>query len=326
MSVSPHGQKIYPPEITETPVFLVGSERSGTTLLRLMLDHHPDIAFNLESEFLVSEISEEGVFPDVAGYRRTLQQDRVFRHSDFRVREDLDYRALVNDFLRQKLERDRKHIVGATVHYGFSRLRYLWPRAKYIYLLRDGRDVAASVVEMGWAGNVFAGARWWLDAEREWAGFQRSLPRERRIEVRYEALIADSEAQLRRICDFIGVGFSERMFDYVESSSYALPDASQTSKWRRKIKQEDLELLEARIGPRLAARGYELRCEAPPEVTPARARWLHWRSRLNVLRYRIDFFGLRLFALELISRRLKLTGIHGRAQEAINAIVDQNLK
>lgn len=315
-----------PAQYIETPVFLIGSERSGTTLLRLMLDHHPDIAFNLESEFLVSEISSAGSFPDVAGYRRTLQQDRVFRHSDFRVRDDLDFRGLVNDFLRQKLERDRKRIVGATVHYGFSRLQYLWPRAKYIYLLRDGRDVASSVVEMGWAGNVFAGAKWWLDAEREWAEFQRSLARDRWIEVRYEDLVAKSEAQLRRVCEFIGVIFSERMFDYVESSSYALPDASQSSKWRRKIAPKDLELLEARIGPRLAARGYELGCEAPREVTRARAKWLEWRSQLNVLRHRIDMFGLRLFAVELVSRRLKLTGVHRRAQHAINAIVDQNLK
>jgi hypothetical protein len=315
-----------PAQYIDTPVFLIGSERSGTTLLRLMLDHHPNIAFNLESEFLVSEISSAGAFPDVAAYRRTLQQDRVFAHSGFAVREDLDFPALVNDFLRQKLERDRKHIVGATVHYGFSRLRYLWPRAKYIYLLRDGRDVASSVVEMGWAGNVFAGAKWWLDAEREWADFQKSLTRDRWIEVRYEHLIADSEAQLRRICEFIGVGFSARMFDYVESSSYALPDASQTSKWRTKIRQRDLELLEARIGPRLAARGYDPGCEAPPQVSRARAKWLHWRSRLNVLRFKIQMFGLRLLAVEVISRRLKLTGIHSEAQHAINVIIDQNLK
>jgi hypothetical protein len=310
----------------ETPVFLIGSERSGTTLLRLMLDHHPDIAFNLESEFLVSEVSAAGDFPDVAGYRRTLQQDRVFRHSGFRIPEDLDFAALVNDFLRQKLERDGKRVVGATVHYGFSRLRYLWPRAKYIYLLRDGRDVASSVVEMGWAGNVFVGAKWWLDAEREWTELQKSLPRENWIELRYEDLIADSAAHLRRVCDFIGVTFSERMFDYTGDSSYGLPDATQSFKWRKKVAPKDLELLEARIGPQLAARGYELGCEAPREVKPARARWLQLGSRLRVLSRRIEFLGLRLFALEMISRRLGLMGVHERAQQAIDAIIDRNLK
>jgi hypothetical protein len=315
-----------PAQYIGTPVFLIGSERSGTTFLRLMLDHHPEIAFNLESEFLVSEISDAGVFPDVTRYRRKLQTDRIFRHSHFNIPENLDFPALVNDFLRQKLERDRKRIVGATVHYGFSRLQYVWPSAKYIYLLRDGRDVTSSVVKMGWAGNVFAGAKWWIDAEREWAQFQISLARDHWIEVRYEDLIADSEAQLRRICELIGVTFSGRMFDYARSSSYSLPDPSQSFKWRRKVSSRDLELLEARIGPQLAARGYELACEVRRGVNPARASWLQWRSRLKVYLHKVNTFGVRLFAMEVISRRLGLTGVHSRAQQAINAIVDQNLK
>jgi hypothetical protein len=309
-----------------TPVFLIGSERSGTTLLRLMLDHHPDIAFNLESEFLVSEISDAGVFPDVADYRRKLEEDRVFRHSRFYVPADLDFPALANDFLRQKLERDGKSIVGATVHYGFSKLRFLWPSARYIYLLRDGRDVACSVVEMGWAGNVFAGAQWWIDAEREWAEYHGSLARDRWIEVRYEDLIANSTAQLRRICDFIGVAFSERMFDYTERSSYSLPDPAQSLKWRRRMPPRDLRLVEARIGPQLIARGYELGCQAPPRVAPARAQWLQWQSRLKVLARRIRTFGFWLFALELISRRLGWMTFHSKALRAIGVIEDQNLR
>ena len=45
------------------PVFLVGSERSGTTLLRLMLDHHPEIAFDKEADFMVTMVSDAGVLP-----------------------------------------------------------------------------------------------------------------------------------------------------------------------------------------------------------------------------------------------------------------------
>ena len=310
----------------ETPVFLIGSERSGTTLLRLMLDHHPDIAFNLESEFLVSEISDAGVFPDVSAYRRKLREDRVFRHSGFDVRDDLDFPALLNDFLRQKLERDRKRVVGATVHYGFCKLQYLWPRAKYIYLLRDGRDVACSVVEMGWAGNVFVGAKWWLEAEHEWAEYQKTLGRDRWIEVRYEDLTADSAAQLRRICDFIGVTFSERMFDYTESSSYSLPDPAQSFKWRRKVAPKDLQLLEARIGPQLAKRGYKLSSPAPLQIAEGLERRLQWRSRVGVAIRKLRMFGFWLYTVELISRRLGLRTVHDRARRAVNAIVDQNLK
>lgn len=315
-----------PAQKIETPVFLIGSERSGTTLLRLMLDHHPKIACNLESEFLVCGISETGAFPEMAGYRDRLRQSRVFRHSRFVIREDLDYPALMNDFLQQKLQRDRKDVAAATVHYGFSKLQYVWPAAKYIYMLRDGRDVACSVVEMGWAGNAFVGANWWLEAEREWTAYRKSLPPDRWIEVRYEELIADAGAQLARLCNFIGVSFSDRMFDYAKTSSYSLPDPAQASKWRRKMPAGDIRLLEARLGPELAARGYELTSATPRRIAPARVAWLRLHSRLEVLRRKVAAFGPWLFTVELISRRLGWTGVNGRAQHLIDAIIDQNLR
>ena len=106
----------------EQPVFLVGSERSGSTLLRLMLDHHPEIAFNLESEFLVEQISDEGVFPVMERYHDWLNQDRVFKHSNFDVDTHLDFVDLLNNFLRQKLVRDNKKFIGATVIHHFSSL------------------------------------------------------------------------------------------------------------------------------------------------------------------------------------------------------------
>jgi Sulfotransferase family len=315
-----------PAQKIDTPIFLIGSERSGTTLLRLMLDHHPELAFNLESEFLVADISAAGVFPDVAGYRRSLAADRVFRHSRFTVRDDLDFPALLNDFLRQKLERDGKRVVGATVHYGFRKLQYVWPNAKYIYLLRDGRDVAASVVEMGWAGNVFVGANWWLEAERDWAELRPALPPDRWIEVRYEELTAQAATQLQRVCEFIGVPYSERMFDYAASSTYSLPNPAQNFKWGRKLTAPELSLLEARIGAQLAARGYEVRNGRLPRIGRMRTRWLEWQSRLGVVRRKAELFGWPLLAKESISRRLRWTRLHGDARRAMDAIVDRNLK
>jgi hypothetical protein len=310
----------------EHPVFLIGSERSGTTLLRLMLDHHPDIAFNSEAEFLVSELSDAGAFPDVPGYRRRLAECRTFRHCGFHIPEDLDFRALVNDFLYQRLERGGKRIVGATLHHGFSKLRYLWPGARYLYLLRDGRDVARSAVEMGWAGNAYVGARFWMDAEREWADYRQLLARDQWMEVRYEELVADPEAQLRRVCEFVGVTFSERMFDYTKTTTYSRPDPRESSKWRRCMRPRELRLVEARIGSQLAARGYPLSGEAPARVGRLRARWIHWQSRLGALRYRLATFGLRLSLIESLSRRLGWPIVHSRAQRAIDAIIDQHLK
>ena len=58
------------------PFFLIGSERSGSTMLRLMLDHHPQLACNLESDFLVSQLGEQGQYPTMSYYHAFLRQDR----------------------------------------------------------------------------------------------------------------------------------------------------------------------------------------------------------------------------------------------------------
>ncbi len=308
------------------PVFLIGAERSGTTLLRLMLDHHPEIAFNLESEYLVSQIAENGVFPDIGHYADWLRRNRVFRHSRFGIDERLDYAGLVNDFLRQKLERDGKKHVGATVHYRFGKLALIWPDAKYIYLYRDGRDVAGSVVQMGWAGNAFIAADWWLEAEKEWEDFRPRLAGDRWLEVRYENLITDPRGELERICGFFGVGFSERMFDYTGTSSYGLPDPSLIYQWRRKMKPQDLRLAEARLAKRLRERGYEMSGLPLKTIGPLGGGILRLHSRLARLRRRISDFGLSLYLQEMLSRRLRLRRWNRAVQTRIDTIVDAGIR
>ncbi len=308
------------------PVFLVGSVRSGTTLLRLMLDHHPEIAFNLESEFLVTQIADDGRFPDIGKYREFLGNDRVFRHSNFEIRESLEYAAMVNDFLEQKRTRDGKAIVGATVHHQFSKIGRIWSNAKYIYILRDGRDVANSVVAMGWAGNVYVAADWWLEAETEWQRYRATIPEGTWIEVHYEDLIASPREQLTRICHFLGTEYSDRMFDYVKNSSYGMPDVALNYQWKKRLGAKDVQKLEAKIGDRLLSRGYALSDCPRITISEAEKRYLYLHSRIGVFLYRIRKFGAALTMLETITRRLGLVKQHHRIKSMIDEVIDANLK
>lgn len=312
--------------ICDSPVFLVGSMRSGTTLLRLMLDHHPDIAFNLESEFLVTQISDDGTFPDAEKYREFLRNDRVFRHSRFDIKDDLDFVAMVNDFLEQKRLRDGKSIVGATVHRQFSKIGRIWPKAKYIYILRDGRDVASSVVRMGWAGNLYVSADLWLEAEMEWKHYRQMISSGSWIEVRYEELVANPREVLTRICHFLGVDYSDRIFDYVKNSSYTMPDVALNYQWKKRMGKKDLQRLEAKIGERLQARGYELSGYPRITLSSTKKTYLALHSRIGCFIYRIRKFGAVLVIREMIARRLGLKGHHRRISRMLDEIVDASLK
>ncbi len=272
----------------ESPIFLIGCIRSGTTLLRLILDHHPDIAFNLESEFLVTQISDDGVFPDIDDYREFLCNDRVFQHSHFEIKENLDYVALVNDFLDQKRTRDGKAIVGATIHYQFSKISRIWPKARYIYLLRDGRDVANSIVGMGCAGNAYVAADLWLETEMEWERCRRIIPDRSWIELRYRHLVANPVEALTRICNFIGVAYSDRMFDYSENSTYDPLNTDLIQQWKKKTSMEVIQKVEAKIGDSLLLRGYEL--SGYPRITLSKVEksylYLHSKMLASIVGFR----------------------------------------
>jgi hypothetical protein len=305
--------------------FLIGAERSGTTLLRLMLDHHPEIAWCSEFEYSVDPMGDGADFPETNRYIAWLERDRIFRLHGWQIDRGLDYPHLMDSFLQQKL--GGKSVIGATVHRHFPRLLKIWPHARFIYLLRDGRDVAKSTIGMGVAGNMWSAMDRWMMAEKLWDELRASLPEDRWIEVRYEELIAEPVQGLTRICRFLGVNFDQAMFDYVHTTqTYGLPDPKLSQQWRKKLSPEEIRQAEAKAGALLQARGYELSGLPPLEVTATLERKLRRQDRLERLNYRIDRFGLWLVLGETVSRRLRMELLERYCAERIDQITNAHMK
>lgn len=304
-------------------VFLVGSERSGTTLLRLMLDHHPEIAFEKEFDFVVSKVSETGAFPQVDAYLEWLA---TVRAADYAIDRSLDYRSLVTDFLRQKQAASGgKPRVGATVHRDFDRLRFIWPDARYIHLVRDPRDVSRSVVQKGWAGNVYQGSEYWIQAERCWDSLVPRLTSGQWTEIHYEDLVLRTEAVLTDICRFVGVAYSSEMLEYrADAPQYPPPDPRLVAQWRTALAPRDVALVEARTAGLMATRGYARSGHPLPDISRSRHEILLRGAQLRRLRMRLDLLGPRIVAMDVIGRRLRLRKLAMRAQTHIN-VVQQSL-
>jgi len=308
------------------PVFLVGAERSGTTLLRLMLDHHPEVAFFSEFEFAVDRIAPDGTLPELERYRDYLSLHRSFLTSGFTVDPSLEYADLVRSFLEQKRAADGKPVVGATVHFGFEHLHRIWPDARFIHLVRDGRDVAGSTIRMGWAGNFYKGVEHWIHAEQTWSALEPTLPEGRFINVRYEDLILDAQKVLTEVCAFIGVPFDRAMFAYADHSTYDAPDPKLVSQWRKKASPTEVRLAESRIRHMLADRGYEPSTFSPLAPGPLRRAYLKTQDRLYRAKFRLDRYKLRVFMEDFVSRRLHLDGWQRQVKLRINEIDEQHLK
>jgi len=312
----------------EDPIFLVGAERSGTTLLRLMLDYHPQLAFQYEFEFVVDRIDAQGNFPNLADYHDYLAYDRIFLSTGFTLSlsPELNYPELVNSFLLQKQQRSQKPRVGATVHRRFDQLLRLWPTAYFIHLVRDGRDVAQSNIVMGWAGNLYNGVDAWIEAEQLWQQLSAQVAPERQITIYYEQLIANSDQVLQEVCRFIGLPFDRAMYDYAQHTTYQLPNPGIGQQWRKKISPYQIRLAESKIASLLEERGYELSGLAPLEITP----WLHWKcqvqNRWAKLLFRIRRYSFGLCLADYLSRRLHWVGWQKRVRLRLNQIDEKYLK
>jgi len=312
----------------KSPIFLVGAVRSGTTLLRLMLDHHPRIAFQHEFELAVERVGPDGAWPDLSDYHHWLKLHRGFHHSGYRIDPKLTYPQLVNHFLYQKQAASgHKPLVGATVHENFDRLRFIWPDARYIHLVRDGRDVARSVVAKGWAGNVYYGADRWLEAEHRWDHLIEHIDPTRWIEVYYEDLVRQPEDTLTTICDFLDVPYDANMLRYSESApQYPLPDPKMTQQWRRKLSISQLRLVESKLRNMLQRRDYELSETQPLKISPLRRLTLKLHNRLRRARNRVQSYGLMHVIIRALARRLKLEKLHEKCIRHENEVDEQNVQ
>ncbi len=313
-------------QLLSDPIFLVGAERSGTTVLRVMLKHHPQITWCNEFEYTVDRIPNLNSYPSLDKYYEWLETHRIFQATGFTIDRSLNYEELVNSFLCQKRDRDEKLIVGATVHRHFDRLLQIWPNARFIHIMRDGRDVARSCIGMGWAGNVWTGVNRWIEAEQLWGKLSKNIPLQRRIEVTYEGLIAEPVQTLTRLCDFIGVSYDPEMINYENTSTYDLPDPKFIQQWRRKLSEYEIQLVESRIGQMLVEQGYELSGLPPITVTPIIAQRLRLQDWWYRTQFRLQRHGLSLFISDYLSRKLGLVPWQKSVRLKLNAIETARLK
>jgi hypothetical protein len=120
--------------LESTPVFLVGAERSRTTLLRLMLSGHPEIDWANEFEFVVDMMPHGAGWPSLDEYSEFLSAHRVFIAGNYTVDPSLSYPKLISSLLAQRITSASTRVLGATVHRHYDRLLRLWPDARFIHL------------------------------------------------------------------------------------------------------------------------------------------------------------------------------------------------
>lgn len=301
-----------------SPVFLVSPVRSGSTLLRLMLDFHPGISNPGECDFLLDMLGDDGEFPDTASYVRWLSTNRIFLAKRLKIDESLPCEALIQSFVIQ-LRRENA-VLTMNLHRHFHRALAVFPNARFIHLLRDPRDVAMSCLRMGWGGHVYHTVDIWRDAELSWERLRSVLAEDQFIEIGYEKLVDDIPGVLGSICTFLGVPYSERMLDYSTNSTYGPPDRKLCFQWRKSYSMDELRLVEGKVGTMLVNRGYELSGHPAKIPGPLLASELYLIGKWRRARHQIGAYGMPLYISTFLASRLGMKDWQERCRIRKNEI------
>ncbi|MFT7166909.1 MAG: hypothetical protein ACI80K_000025 [Paracoccaceae bacterium] len=315
--------------VLDSPVFLVGTTRSGTTVLSLMLGAHPELADLGEFEW-PWDFQPERERPDLGEYCEWLETNRHFNHHGVKVDRRLGFDDLVRDFLEQIWEMDdpqrSSQAIVTQVHRHYEHALRLWPNARFIHIVRDGRDVCASWLKFAWLGNGHRAGLDWKAAMQEWRTTQKRIDPKNMIELRFEDLIQNVEPELERLCDFLGLTYDDAMLRYHEQSNYSPIDPNQAGKWRTGLDRRNLQLFEFVAGDELEAQGYP-RSDVPEYVQrPWSLLWLRIDDAVRHNRGRVQKYGFSIWFWDHVTRRLPIEGAHDSVQLRINAIENAKVK
>jgi len=293
-------------------LFVTGCTRSGTTLLQRMLDSHPSLAVSDDTRVVPRWVIRLNLGPEspltdqmvdeIVGFRRFgglgIDEPAARRLAVGAGTFAGFVRALFDEFAR----RSGKPLAGEKTP-GYERylpfLSRMFPDARFVNIVRDGRDVALSTLEWMTPERFLGRLALWNEepvamCALRWrrqvsAGEQgrSELGDDRCFLVRYEELAATPEPVLRSVAAFLDLPFNSSMVDFYKgrerrtpgltSKDQWLPATSGLRNWRADLAPRDVQLFEALAGDLLVSLGYPLaEPEIPPEVSAVAERCERW--------------------------------------------------
>ena len=225
------------------PFFIVGSGRSGTTLLRSILSEHPDVFIPPENQmlrYMAKAFDAYRGLPwrvQVAAVLEEFEKNEEFSEWEVDLfalmarvgllkKEDRTFAELVNLIYT---EYGSFHAPGKTRWgdktpdnaFNLDLIEKHFPNAQYIHMLRDGRDSVASFFKSNfYNGDIIRAAYKWRDSVRFCRRFKKKVQDKRRFfELRYEDLVFSPDKKIKEICNYLNIDVTEKMLQYKGASS-----------------------------------------------------------------------------------------------------------
>jgi hypothetical protein len=273
--------------ITCSPIFIVGMPRSGTKLLRELLNQHSEVSIpRAETNFLpyfaknfykygdlsnrsnfnrfYYDISRTTFFSYIAGAKQIWDIEQWYKSVEA---TDFSISSVLSAFYELHAKNEQKSIWGDKTpsHIGqIPLIKTLFPSSKIIHIYRDVRDYCLSM-RKAWGKNIYrASERWVEDIER----CQRdgsAVGSNSYLELQYETLIDNTEKEIRKVCDFCNIQFEKQMI----VPRYAVEKVGDAkghfkvlkgnyNKWKKQLTPKEVRKIEEISGSLMNSLGYSV--------------------------------------------------------------------
>jgi hypothetical protein len=268
------------------PVFIGGHPRSGTTLLGAMIGSHSECLCTPESQF----------------------KTRVLRHSSLKGQKGIDitkafdliraswkykiwgihlntaplsgiesYRDLLEFIVTAYGKKIGKFHTTIWVDHTPANLKNatvlceLFPSAKFIHIVRDGRAVASSIMPLDWGANTInSAALSWVKRMSQYLAVESQLGDDKILRIKFEDLVLSPEPILKKICGFLNLDYQSGM---IEGTGFRVPsyqneihsqvgkgiDVTQVNAWEAELTARQIEIFESIAEDMLLSFGYQLK-------------------------------------------------------------------
>ncbi|MBN1572762.1 MAG: sulfotransferase [Deltaproteobacteria bacterium] len=260
-----------------SPFFIVGCGRSGTTLLRNILNRHSKIAIPLESLFVIDYLTVKDRKP-LSTLKELIVREHEIGEWGLEITPNMlndcsTPEGLIDRIHELYMEKNGKVIWGQKtprfIRHG-ELLKTAYPDSRFIHVIRDPRAVVNSLINSDvHRSNAYYGSFRWNRDVNQGLSLKKRYP-EDTLEVRYESLITDPEETLKGICRFIEVNFEREILDQdkTKTKEYSKfynkinvkigqpPDPQRLDAWRSDLSRRQISLIESLCAETMKRLGY----------------------------------------------------------------------
>ena len=272
----------------EGPIFIVGRPRSGTKLLRSLLNGHSQISIPFwESNFIPRYVNKLREFGSIEEFENFIKFVKFFEKIEFFKKianhpqyhglmdcntwyssiKEYSYSGAISAFYRMYAKREKKSIWGdKTPGYMLhcKELKKLFPGSKFIHIIRDVRDYCLSIMN-AWNWNPYRAAQYWNDSIGKCRLDARSFLMGDYYEIKFEDLLVNPDYEMGKLCNFLGICYESKML-HLDRPSENLGDAKgakailsqNKNKWRFKMPDKMIKKIETICFEMLEELNYEI--------------------------------------------------------------------